>query len=775
MALSAIVAVGAGALALATTLAARRERKRGEGLARAAVGLAAGLAGADPVFVWDRLSGTLLFPSDPQSGIEALDILERDDLARLGELTQALRATGAGFETTLRGTEHGRVYRAHGWREATADLVRLEDQTMKARHEIVSTQAQALARERERFRGILDTLPMPVWLRHPDLTLAYCNAAYARAVGTDAVTALVMGAELAGAAIGDGGRALASRARALRGPQNESHHVVVGTDRRLLEFTESPSPDSGDLVGYAADVTALENVQAQLASHIAAHADVLENLTTPIAIFGPDRRLKFFNFAYRKLARLDEAVLSGEPSIEELFDQLRTRRRLPEVADFAAYKRSFVALFTSLIGRHDDIMYLPDGQIVRVVIAPHPFGGLTFVYEDVTDRLALESSYNTMLAVQRATLDNLYEGVAVFGSDGRLKLSNPVYGRMWRLSPAQLEAEIHISSVVDATRPLYPETEAWPERRATEIARVTNPQPETGRTERSDGSVLDYAVVPLPDGNVLLSYLDVTDSFRVEQALLERNAALETADRLKSQFVANVSYELRTPLNSIIGFAEILGKQYFGPLNARQVEYSDAIRQASLDLMTLINDILDLATIEGGYMILDPTSFDVSSALQSVLTLVRDRARERDLQVELDCAPDAGLLVGDERRIKQALFNLAGNAIKFTPAGGRVTLGVRREGEWVTLYVHDNGIGIAESDRERVFETFERGRTNGTGKTGAGLGLSLVRRLIELHGGHVELQSAPGQGTTVTCYLPAVAAVKPPIALVTDDAPGLRQ
>jgi len=256
--------------------------------------------------------------------------------------------------------------------------------------------------------------------------------------------------------------------------------------------------------------------------------------------------------------------------------------------------------------------------------------------------------------------------------------------------------------------------------------------------------------VPLPDGNVLVTYLDVTDTAKVERALRERNEALETAGRLKSEFIANVSYELRTPLNAVIGFAEILMKQFFGDLNPRQLDYSRSIVQSAQQLMKLINDILDLATIEAGYMVLDTDAVKIADMLAAVLTLTRERARSRDLELALRCPPDIGAITADERRLKQALFNLISNAIKFTPPGGVISVEAERNEDALSLVVADTGIGIPLSDQSRVFDKFERGKR----QSGAGLGLSLVKRLIEMHGGTVEVDSKPGEGTRIICRLP---------------------
>ncbi|MEQ8164954.1 MAG: PAS-domain containing protein, partial [Alphaproteobacteria bacterium] len=406
----------------------------------------------------------------------------------------------------------------------SVDIVWLRD-----RSRIAEMQAQlqeelaSVIRQRDDLLCVLDLLPFPLWERNADLSLRYVNAAYARAVEMAPEDVLSRQVELGASAISDKGKSLARMARDVDRLQAESHHIVIGEERRLIEFSEMPvpnDPDGGRLLGIALDQTDLEGVQSQLSQHIAAHAEVFEQLSTAIVIYGPDKRISYFNDAYRTLSYLDRKFLQSAPTYEEEFEALREKRRLPEVADFVAYKKARLGMFRSLIGRHEELVYLPDGQTLRLVVTPHPFGGLMFAYEDVTDRLALESSYNTLNAVQRATLDNLYEGVAVFGSDGRLKLYNPVYARMWLLSDDDLQGDPHIAEIVDNSRGFFGDGMEWEEARRREIARVTDPRPHTGRMERADNSVLDYAVVPLPDGNVLLSYLDVTDSVRVEQALL---------------------------------------------------------------------------------------------------------------------------------------------------------------------------------------------------------------------------------------------------------------
>jgi signal transduction histidine kinase len=663
------------------------------------------------------------------------------DAAQLEAARVTLQGKGSPFSLTVK-LRSGSAVAMEGRRTATGEtVVWLLDAS-------ASALAGQAAEEAASLRVLIDSIPVPVWRRDPDFVLIDCNQAYAGALEATREAVLDGGQELA-----PGGclsRAMVS-ADAADGSERRTMraHIVIGGSRRLMEFVEVPDRN-GATIGFALDRTDVETAETELCRHTRAHAAVLESIGAAVAIYGSDKRLKFFNAAFAALWGLEPEWLADEPSLGEVLERLRERRRIPERADFGAYKRERLQLFTSLIKPQQELMHLPDDRTFLLSISPHPFGGLTFVFENVTDRLALERSCNTLTQVRRATLDNLFEGVAVYGSDGRLKLHNPAYLQLWGLSEDDVAGEPHISELIDKTRALLDEGGDWAAMKQEIIARITAHLPGSGKLCRNDGSILQAAAVPLPDGNVLLTYLDVTDTARVEQALRERNEALETAGRLKSEFIANVSHELRTPLNAVVGFAEVLSNQYFGTLNPRQLDYSYSILASARLLMRLINDILDLATIEAGYLVLETAPVAVFEMLRTVLSLTRERALSRDLQIELRCPSDIGLIEADERRLKQALFNLISNGIKFTLPGGKITIMAERQDDELLLTVADTGIGIAPADQARVFEKFERG----VRRSGAGLGLSLVKSLIELHGGTVLIESASGCGTRITCRLP---------------------
>jgi signal transduction histidine kinase/PAS domain-containing protein len=680
--------------------------------------------------------------SDFLSGLDA------DSATRLSASMAALRASGTPFADTA-SLSDGAAYAVIGRRAENGDCVLWcsdisRTRAVEAAHAVSIASASAL-------RAMFEAVPVPVWRRDRNLALVDCNAAYAVALDTTRETALAEGRELAPES-GRGKAMELARAAAAGTTRTEPHHVVIGGSRRLIEITETPDREGGT-IGFAIDRTDRETGEAELQRHISAHGGVLESIHAAVAIYGPDKRLKFCNSAFAVLWGIETDWLATAPSLDELLERLRERRRIPEFADFRAFKRQQLAMFTSLIEPQQELLHLPDDRTLSLSVSPHPLGGLVFVYEDVTDRLALERSYNTLIEVQRESLDNLFESIAVIGSDGRLKLHNPAYRKLWGLSEEDLEGEPHLSEIVEKTRGFYDDGGNWPAFKQHTIARISTGTSARDLLDRADGTVLQVATVPLPDGNVLLSYLDVTDTQRVERALRERNEALETAGRLKSEFIANVSYELRTPLNAIIGFAEILATQYFGQLTPRQLDYSRGILDSSHRLLSLINDILDLATIEAGYMTLETARVDIHDMLEGLLTLTRERARNQSLDLALHCPADIGDIEADERRLKQALFNLLSNAIKFTPPGGSIRLEAERDGDDMVLSVADTGVGIPMADQARVFEKFERGDPALT-QTGAGLGLSLVKSLIELHGGTVTIESRPDHGTIVRCHLP---------------------
>src|SRR6476659_4156734 len=245
---------------------------------------------------------------------------------------------------------------------------------------------------------------------------------------------------------------------------------------------------------------------------------------------------------------------------------------------------------------------------------------------------------------------------------------------------------------------------------------------------------------------------------RLFREIEDKSRQIEAANRHKSEFLANMSHELRTPLNAIIGFSEVLGERLFGDLNEKQAEYTDDILTSGRHLLSLINEILDLSKVEAGRMELELATFDLPSAIDNARTFVRERATRHGITLDVAVDDRLGDFVGDERKIKQILLNLLSNAVKFTPAGGRIGIDARQMDGSVEISVSDTGIGIAPEDQPKIFEEFRQVGADYAHKVeGTGLGLTLAKKFVELHGGKIWVESEAGKGSTFTFTLPITA------------------
>lgn len=701
---------------------------------------------SDP-FVAGMLEETSGVPRSPSRLLAFGTWLEARSATTLERAVERLRQQGEAFQVTLP-TLSGGMVEIRGRVAASAPVLRLRDLTGEQKSQaLLAARTEALLGELDTMRALLDGLPAPAWLRDETGALVWVNAAYARAVESESGDAAIAArAEFLDAK----GRGQMERGRDETGQSRARLPAVAAGARRIFDVTQI-SVDSGS-GGIAIDVSELENVRQELGRTIDFHARTLDQLATAVAIFSADRRLQFYNAAFRGLWDLDTGFLEGNPTDGALLDALRAARKLPEQADYRGWRNKLLETYTSLDAR-EFWWHLPDGRTLRVIANPHPQGGVTYIYENVTERLDLESRYNSLIRVQGETLDNLSEAVAVFGSDGRLRLWNPAFESMWDLTDDRLGDSPHITRIVDREMLEPDEATTWQQLVTAVTSLADNREPVAGRMERDSGEAIDYATVPLPDGGTLVTFVNVTDSVNVERALLDKNEALEQADQLKNAFIQHVSYELRSPLTNIIGFAQLLSDPKFGPLTAKQGEYVDYILSSSSALLAIINDILDLATIDAGIMELDVSSVDVAKTVQAAVEGLKDRLSDSGIALQLTVADDVGVIQADERRLRQVLFNLISNALRFSDVGGAIDVGCLRTGDAIEFHVRDHGCGIPEDMLDQVFARFV-GRDSGSRRRGAGLGLSIVKSFVELHGGSVSIESEEGVGTYVVCRFP---------------------
>ncbi|MGD0866968.1 MAG: PAS-domain containing protein, partial [Rhizomicrobium sp.] len=464
------LAVAAGLWALAEQFEAHRLRRTlrtADARARAAAGARDALisAGREAMIVWGR-DGS---PARSYGAAEALldSCLEGPDATALAQALDILSERGGAFAMTAHSRD-GRAIALRGRAVGALAAVWLEP--------VAADTTQSLAPD---FRAMLEALPIPVWLRDKTLTLLWGNRAFLAGAGAaDIETAAAQQLTLEKSE-----RDLAAAARAEGQPLEAKRFAVVSGQRRALAFTHAPL-DDGRIVGTAIDVTEVSNAEARLQQHIDAHADTLDKLATAVAIFDREQRLSFYNRAFAELWGLAEKWLDTRPTDGEVLDRLREARKLPEQRDYQLWKRQRLALYgQSEEYLPEDLWHLPGGKTLRIVAQPHPFGGLTFLYEDVTEKLALESSYNTLIKVQSATLDTLQEAVAVFGPDARLKLHNAAFARIWELEPSDLVDEPHVQKIAEASIARFGQRPMW-DKLVASIASGAERRRDWGEIER---------------------------------------------------------------------------------------------------------------------------------------------------------------------------------------------------------------------------------------------------------------------------------------------------
>lgn len=673
--------------------------------------------------------------------------LHPDDASRVAASLSRLQANGEAFVSNA-STLDGHVIEVAG-AVCGADVVLRIRPFSPVNKELVrligeNKRLKQAAAEREK---LLDSLPMPVWLRDAKSTLTWINSAYVTAAGAASrEEALTKQIELFETRQRSELHRLSQTKKAAR----VKLRTVVNGGVQLYEAIAAPLERGS--AGAAMDVAPLAIAKDELERQMDAHSRTLDKVSTGVAVFGAGRELVYGNDALARIWALDEAWLQGKPSASEFFDLLRQRRLLPEQANYRKWRDDRVLTWDRK-RTLDELWHRPDGRTVHVVTDCRSDGGVTFLFDDVTEKLSLERQFHSLIESQRETLDHLSEGIAVFGADGRLQLFNPAFQTIWNLTEETQRDAPHLEAVIAKCERLAPEAKFWQELR--DVITGLPEERDTFRDTlgRQDGIHLAYTVTPLPDGGTLVTFADVTDRKRFEDVLLERNEALEASDRLKTAFLSHVSYELRTPLTTIIGFTDLLAEPAIGPLMPKQREYLNDIKTSSQALLNIINDILDLAVIDAGALDLKLSAVDLKQAIEAAELGVRERLSKAKLHLDVHIAKDAETVMADENRLIQVLYNLLSNAIGFSPEDGAITLSCRSEKNGIAISVQDTGLGIPEEEQATVFERFES-RSKGSRHRGAGLGLSLVKSIVELHKGHIGLRSTPGAGTTVTVTLP---------------------
>ncbi|MBL0000169.1 MAG: PAS-domain containing protein [Sphingomonadales bacterium] len=687
--------------------------------------------------------------------------LTDDDAAALVRDVSAVQRSGRSFSRAIRAQGSSRTLLVRGapaavrlgssgavilwWFDATesqAEIGRLGEESARLKLAF------------DRLSGLIEAAPMPMWHRGPDMRIALVNNAYVRAVEAEsAADVIARGLELVDVGAEASPLAAAQRARETNQPVSRVVPITVGGERRAARIVDVPLGDAG-VAGFAMDVEEVERANAAFRRFVASQRDTLDRLSAGVAQFGADRSLLFCNQPFVRQFALKQEWVAERPDFDRLLDRMREANRVPETRDFPGWKAEHREWFMASDGVQEENWLLPDGAHLRVVAQPLPDGGLLAIFEDRTEQAQLASARDTLLRVRTATFDNMFEAVGVFESDGRLHLWNSRFRQVWDFDEDFLAGHPHVDALAEAaSSKLLNASRASLIREMVRSATVERQQ-RSGRLALKNGRHFEFAAVPLPDGNALFTMLDISDSRRVESVLRERADALEEANRVKSSFVANMSYELRTPLTSISGFAEMLQQGFGGQLEEQGRAYVAAILDSTERLSGLVDKVLDLTQSDAGQLPLERKPVDIAAMLEEAARDHRPSATAKAIDFAIEIDQTVGMANGDARRLRQVFDHLLENSFAYTPEGGRILIHAEGNKERAVVIVSDNGPGMNMAEQTAALDRFGRVAESRSSEPALGLGLPLAKQFVEAHGGTLSLVSEPGQGTLVRIELP---------------------
>jgi signal transduction histidine kinase len=595
-------------------------------------------------------------------------------------------------------------------------------------------------------RTALELYPHPAWIVDGAGQIVTANRAWLAAVEAPDLGA----ARARGLILDSGAEALARTVIASGEAGERVRWLSLPQGRRAMRIWAEPAPGGGAAV-WTTDITDARSASRAVRLQAEALDLILSQVSDAVAVFDGDQRLARHNPAFAKLWDLEPAWLAERPRHGEWLDRLRHGRSVNPSEDFAIFKAREVARHQSP-EPSETIWRLPDSRTLKVASAPHPEGGVILVFSDITDELRLKTQFNHLLQVQQATLDKLNDAVAVFGSDARLKLHNEAFQTLWRLPATALAHAPHFDDLVEFCVAHLHDLQFWRELKG----RIADPDPHirapaAGEAVTGDGRRLAWQSRPLPDGATLVGFADVTTTRQIEEALRDRQGALDEAERLKREFVSAVSRELRTPLTTILGYAELLDRDEEG-LDAKARERVGAIHAAASVLARAIEDILDIAELDAGDVGLALSEVNVGDLLAAAQLRWTARAVAAGVTLEIAEEDMAGVIRADGRKLAKVMDHLIDNALSHTPVGGAVRLAASRGAGEVSLKVSDTGPVIPYVVQARIFERYAS-EDSGSAR----LSLALVKGLVELHGGWVTVESGPEAGAAFTCHMPETA------------------
>ena len=439
---------------------------------------------------------------------------------------------------------------------------------------------------------ILNKIDCPTWIRNANLEIEYFNEEYCKYIENKPIDKQITSLEL--------NKDITNTAQRAHIAQRDITSISYITSKQsvqILEVTESPIPHSNKQIGFAKNITQIKMLEREAKKQNNTYQNLIDSLSSAITIYDTNKKLVFYNNAFSRLTGISQAFLDKNPSYSDVLDRMHENRKLPEQANFKKFKENQLDLFTNLLETHNEFYYLPDGSALMVVMIPNGIDGLLFSYEDITDKLTLEQSYNTATNTLQTALNHVSEGLAVYGENGRIKLYNKQFMKIWGLNKHYLGSKPHIAEILNKISEKH-KIAKWNSFKTKEILAITNHITTPATIKIDPDRIIKRNITKLPDGSVMASYNDITDSSLLEMSLRERNNLLSDLSHFRSKLIQSLAQEITTPINKIHMLAESTAKNMTAQDYACSANTVQKIIEESTNLTTTVQNITTLSLLE---------------------------------------------------------------------------------------------------------------------------------------------------------------------------------
>jgi PAS domain S-box-containing protein len=607
------------------------------------------------------------------------------------------------------------------------------------------------------LHSILDSLPLYIWQKDRNLRVVYCNKTYSDALETSKDAVIEKNLNLLTTPKYNSFSSSGYNQNASK-PKKFNEHVVINGERRFLDVTELPLTGNVPATGFAIDITNLESIQKEYENYKKQTEDTLNNISIPIAIFDEQTKLVFANDTFVKLFGSDWQGEYFGKKFADILDPLFDNGTIVSFDGSVDYKEQFKQLFLNIIEPYHTSLHLKGGKFMNIGISPNRGGGLIVICEDISDKVALEREVHSISAVQRETLGHLREGVIVFGTDIRIRMTNPAVKAIWNVSDTAAIAGLHLQDFFRMSMGCF-ESTVDAEKFAEGLINTAIQRIEfSSTTSLSNDKTIDYSYVPLPDGFHLIRFFDATDRANLEKTLTEKTEVISRVDHMKERLVSNISLALRGPLITIMGFADILEKKYFGEMNEKQSRYFQGIVDSAKKLDEIIETLTDLSGLEAGNAALNRREVLVSDFVKNSIEFFNERIMGSRVEIhsEIDSTDAGEVIFIDENAMKQAIFHILVRAIRMDPQNEMgITISTNRTTE------NELEISIEMSDQpsedeiqllqQSLRSLYTIGKTTDPGE----FGIILANGIIRLHGGKLSFSPRETDGLIrIICQIP---------------------